>query len=65
MENEMNNKKRNFFKVMGASAVGLSMTSLLGVTKTNAKQVSNGSNNSDRKFEVKIHPQSVKRTTKG
>ena len=61
----MNNKKRNFFKVMGASAVGLSMTSLLNVKNATAKQVTDNSNNSDRKIEVKIHPQSVKRTTKG
>lgn len=61
----MNNKKRNFFKVMGASAVGLSMTSFLNVKKATAKQVTESSNNSDRKIEVKIHPQSVKRTTKG
>ncbi len=61
----MNNKKRNFFKIMGASAVGLSMTSLLNVKKADAKQVNRVSNNSDSKIEVKIHPQSVKRTTKG
>ncbi len=50
---------------MGASAVGLSMTSLLNVKKADAKQVNRVSNNSDSKIEVKIHPQSVKRTTKG
>ena len=61
----MENSKRKFFKLFGAGAVGVTLTSLASPKKiiANVSDIKNKKSNSN--LEVKIHPQSVKRTKKG
>ena len=61
----MNNNKRKFFKLFGAGAVGVTLTSLATPKNMIANVISDKSNKDNSKIEVKIHPQSVKRTKKG
>ncbi len=61
----MNNNKRKFFKLFGAGAVGVTLTSLATPKNMIANVISENTNKDNSKLEVKIHPQSVKRTKKG
>jgi hypothetical protein len=61
----MNNNKRKFFKLFGAGAVGVTLTSLAAPKNMIANVVSESKTKDNSKLEVKIHPQSVKRTKKG
>lgn len=61
----MNNNKRKFFKLFGAGAVGVTLTSLATPKNMIANIASENKSKVSSKIEVKIHPQSVKRTKKG
>jgi|GEM_PF-1432491 hypothetical protein len=61
----MNNNKRKFFKLFGAGAVGVTLTSLASPKNMIASVISEDTNKDTSKIEIKIHPQSVKRTKKG
>lgn len=61
----MNNSKRKFFKMFGAGAVGVTLTSLASPQKMIASIITDVNEENKSKLEVKIHPQSVKRTKKG
>mgnify|MGYP000141481763 CR=1 FL=1 len=61
----MNNNKRKFFKMFSAGAVGVTLTSLATPKNMIASVISNEKVNDNSKIEIKIHPQSVKRTKKG
>lgn len=61
----MNQNRRKFFKIFGAGAVGFSLTSFLKPNKANASIPNSNKNIENSDFQVKIHPQSVKRTKKG
>lgn len=61
----MNQSKRNFFKVVGTGAVGVTLTSISKPTELIANVIAPEANNNISKLEVKIHPQSVKRNKKG
>lgn len=61
----MNNSKRKFFKMFSAGAVGVTLTSLASPQKMIASIITDANEENKSKLEVKIHPQSVKRTKKG
>lgn len=61
----MNNNKRKFFKMFSAGALGVTLTSLATPKKMIASVISKENYNDNSKIEIKIHPQSVKRTKKG
>lgn len=61
----MNNNKRKFFKLFGAGAIGVTLTSLATPKNMIANVISDNAKKDNSKLEVKIHPQSVKRTKKG
>lgn len=61
----MNNNKRKFFKLFSAGAVGVGLTSLATPKKMIANVISENFSKDNSKIEIKIHPQSVKRTKKG
>lgn len=66
LEKTMNQSKRNFFKVFGAGAVGVTLTSIITKpTELVANVIAPKAINDNSKLEVKIHPQSVKRIKKG
>ncbi|MEW6653663.1 MAG: hypothetical protein AB1394_09360 [Bacteroidota bacterium] len=54
-----NLSRKNFFTLIGLSALGLSVSS-----RWSTKTVKNISNLSNKKVEIKIHPEAVKRTSK-
>jgi hypothetical protein len=61
----MNTNKRKFVKLFGAGAVGVTLTSLASPKNMIANVIADNTNKDNSKLEVKIHPQSVKRTKKG
>ena len=61
----MNTNKRKFFKLFGAGAVGVTLTSLASPKNMIANVIADNTYKDHSKLEVKIHPQSVKRTKKG
>jgi hypothetical protein len=54
-----NLNRKNFFTIIGLSALGLAITSLW--SKNTVKNISNLAN---KKVQIKIHPKAVKRTSK-
>lgn len=58
-ENQNTEKRRNFFKYLGAGAIGTSVLSLLPFKFGNSAEMIDNTEN--KKIKVSIHPSAVKR----
>ncbi|MCX6146747.1 MAG: hypothetical protein NTW25_05790 [Candidatus Kapabacteria bacterium] len=58
-ENQNTEKRRNFFKYLGASAISTSVLGFLSFKLSDKTKIANISD--DKKIKVSIHPSAVKR----